>query len=630
MNNLGISTDPALLGVDLPSSLTTSPSVSTFMPEEDASICPLLPTTPSPPPMDFIHPLTPSTGIDEGNNEDLGGEFQGDDAQADSSSSGSSSGIGIQVTANGPGSLFNKHAYQHLGSKNGDITQDNGVTQTGVFSIPMTKDTPSFVNWNWPLIRKCTFFLFMSGLFAMCAIVVAMMFKLPKSCNPEVPWYKGAVFYEIFPASFQDSNGDGLGDLKGLASRIDYLESLGVGAVRLNSIFPAKHYPDHFQNVTTLLDIDEILGTPRDLTYLARILQRRNISLILDLPIYPLVKHLAVIRENFTEATNSTDTEDEEVFQDSDTSEDPVLTAMRFWLSMGVDGFYVKGLENYAGDPYLIENLQEWKFALGSDRILMVSKLVFDSVDDDTAEKVRHCVDLVDVFVDVSNGTKVIAEKVQSILNSRFLAPGFGPWIHWSLGGVTERRLAQGTSSNISLAATLMQLMLPGTPSIFYGDEVALQEVYDPLGEHEESKHLHHLSTMVWDSEIQFTVKEHLPWLPRGAFVAFHHFEHVAGMIRLRGISPSIYQNAVIKEHQSVLNTAVRYSKNDILILERWYPRRNTFTSISNFGSKSLVLDLSGMFYAGEIMLGSLKGEKVFFSSIQVKPMETIIVKLDK
>ncbi|GAB0089109.1 4F2 cell-surface antigen heavy chain [Sergentomyia squamirostris] len=622
MNNLGISTDPALLGVDLPSSLTTSPSVSTFMPEEDASICPLLPTTPSPPPLDFIHPLTPSTGIEEENNEEL----RGDDAQAETSSSGSSSGIGMQT--NGPGSLFNKHAYQHLGSKSGDMSQDNGVTKNGVFSIPMTKDTPSFVNWNWPLIRKCTFFLFMAGLFAMCAIVVAMIFNLPKSCNPDVPWYKGSVFYEIFPASFQDSNGDGLGDLKGLASRVDYIDSLGVGAVRLNSIFPAKHYPDHFQNVTTLLDIDEILGSARDLSYLSRVLHKRNISLLLDLPIYPLIKHLATIEKNDNvSSSHVNDTELDGVFQNED---DPILTAMRLWLSLGVDGFYVKGLEHYVDDPYFVENIREWKFALGGDRILMVSKIVFDSVDDTVSEKIKDHVDLVDVFVDASNGTKIIAETVQSLLNSQYLAPGFGPWIHWSLGGVEIRRLAQGTSSNTSLAATLMQLMLPGTPSIFYGDEVALQEVYDPLGEHEDSKHLHHLSTMVWDSDIQFTVKESLPWLPRGAFVAFHHFEYVAGMIRLRQISPSIYQNAVIKEKQSVLNTAVRYSKNDILILERWYPRRHTFTSISNFGTKPLVLDLSAMFYSGEIILGPFKGEKVFFSSIQVKPMETLVIKLDK
>lgn len=74
MNTLGISTDPALLSVDMPDSLNTSPSVSTFMPDEDASICPLLPATPSPPPMDFIHPLTPSPGPGEKNDSDGQGE----------------------------------------------------------------------------------------------------------------------------------------------------------------------------------------------------------------------------------------------------------------------------------------------------------------------------------------------------------------------------------------------------------------------------------------------------------------------------------------------------------------------------------------------------------------------------
>lgn len=176
MNNLGISTDPTLLSVDLPSSLTTSPSVSTFLPEEDASTCPLLPSTPSPPCMDFIHPLTPNTG-----DGDIT-EMTGDDAQAETSSSGSSSGIGIQVTATGASNLFNKHAYQHL-KKNGDLNlQENAVKQNG---HGLQKKTPDFVSWNWTIIRRCTLFVFLSGLLAMCSIVVAKIITLPKSCNPE-------------------------------------------------------------------------------------------------------------------------------------------------------------------------------------------------------------------------------------------------------------------------------------------------------------------------------------------------------------------------------------------------------------------------------------------------------------
>lgn len=74
-------------------------------------------------------------------------------------------------------------------------------------NIPLSKDMPSFVKWNWPVIRKVTFFIFLSGIFAMCGIVVAMIYNLPKICNPDMEWYKGSVFYEIFPASFKDSDG---------------------------------------------------------------------------------------------------------------------------------------------------------------------------------------------------------------------------------------------------------------------------------------------------------------------------------------------------------------------------------------------------------------------------------------
>jgi hypothetical protein len=74
-------------------------------------------------------------------------------------------------------------------------------------SIPASKEVPAFVNWNWVVIRKVTFFLFLSGVFGMFAICLGMIYQLPRSCNPEVPWYKGSVFYEIFPASFKDSNG---------------------------------------------------------------------------------------------------------------------------------------------------------------------------------------------------------------------------------------------------------------------------------------------------------------------------------------------------------------------------------------------------------------------------------------
>lgn len=172
MNNLDLNSETGLLAVNLQPSLLGTPSVSPYLAEEDSSTYLLLPTTPSPPPMDFIHPLTPSPG-------------NGNDAQAETSSSSGSSGICSDVPVAGTTTLYNnKNVYQNL-DNNGETIQQNGGKQYANLNIQITKDTPSFVHWNWPLIRKCTFLVFMAGIFAMAAVVVAMIASLPRACNPK-------------------------------------------------------------------------------------------------------------------------------------------------------------------------------------------------------------------------------------------------------------------------------------------------------------------------------------------------------------------------------------------------------------------------------------------------------------
>lgn len=455
------------------------------------------------------------------------------------------------------------------------------------------------------------------------------------------------MFYEIFPASFQDFNGDGLGDLLGLTTRLGYLQALGIGAIRLNSIFPSKNYPDHFQNVTTLMEIDDVLGGTKELRILADLLHARNMSLVLDLPIYPLLKKLneritlpdeAAERDvNTTTIPSHTTSADELMHRiahaaattDQDQDVDIVSDAIRLWLSHGVDGFYIKGLENFADDPYLVENVRQWKSFLDTDQILIVSGQLIDAVPQMVAKEILKTVDLVDVYVDATKGAEHIAAQIRTTIEG-LLKPGDGPYIQWSLGGVSERRISNAFTVNVSLAATLMELMLPGSPSIFYGDEIALQESHDPLGEHTDTKHLHHLSAMAWNTVPQFTSRDALPWIPHGATASFHHMDYISEMIELREKSPSIYQNYIRKMEQNVPNTSVKYSRNDIVVLERWYPRRNTFVSISNFSAKKVSLDLSAMFYGGEIMAGPAKGERILFSQFEIGPIETIVVRLDK
>lgn len=536
--------------------------------------------------------------------------------------------------------LFNKNVYHHL-NKNGDLDLqgNSGLQLQNGRNYSGNKNTPNFVNWNWPIIRKCTLVLFVSALLGMCGIIIAMITTLPTTCNPSTEWYKGGVFYEIFPASFKDTNSDGIGDLMGIIEEIDYFDNLGVSAIRLNSIFPSKNsYPEHYHNITTLMDIDPVLGNRTHFLLLTQKLHELNISLILDLPIYPFSTQLyapQIPNDNSNETNMVVDGEISYRFIKTDPIEmNPITSAIRFWMSLGVDGFYIKGLENFSTSNYYLENILEWKMSLGEDHIMIISQKAFEKIDAVDLTKIKRYIDLVDVYLDASIGASHISESISSVLNNTLLSidDGENPWVHWTLGGLTERRLSSGLSSNATLAATLLQLMLPGTPSIFYGDEVSLQQVHDPRGDHSELKALHQLPAMSFGGGKQFTGPASLPWLPQGAATKYAHLDDVSNMILLRKNSPSIYKNSVLKKTEVFpeLNTAVRFSREDILILERWYPRRNTFISISNFSNKRLKLDLSSIYYSGIIMLGSSNGNEVYFSDFVIGPMETLIVKLHK
>lgn len=374
------------------------------------------------------------------------------------------------------------------------------------------------------------------------------------------------------------------------------------------------------------MDIDDVLGGKKELKTVIDSLHAKNMSLLLDLPIYPLIREL---NEPRNLVFNSTDNHTLSLHSTEEDDEDMITKAIKLWIGLGVDGFYIKGLENYYDDPFLTENVELWKKTVGTNRILMVSKTLFDRVEPKIANELIQWIDLVDVYLDISQGSQKVAEEIKNVIEG-VLEPGDGPYIQWSLGGVTERRITSGMSPNTTLAGTLMQLMLPGSPSIFYGDEIALQESYDPLGDHGDNKHLHHLSAMEFNTTHQFTSRNTLPWLPRGAAVSFDHMNYIADMISLRESSPSIYQNVIRKTSKPEKNTSVKFSRNDLLILERWYPRRRSFISITNFSNRKLSLDLSAMFYSGEIVIGKLKGQRVLFTEFEIGPVETVIIRLDK
>ena len=76
----------------------------------------------------------------------------------------------------------------------------------------------------------------------------------PSATAPQRPWWTHATIYEIYPRSFQDSNGDGAGDLNGITQRLDYLQSLGVDALWITPFFPSPN-ADFAYNITDYTNV---------------------------------------------------------------------------------------------------------------------------------------------------------------------------------------------------------------------------------------------------------------------------------------------------------------------------------------------------------------------------------------
>ena len=97
-------------------------------------------------------------------------------------------------------------------------------------------------------------------------------------------WLENAVFYEIYPTSFCDSNGDGIGDLKGITKKVDYLKSLGIDAVWFNPFYKSP-FKDGGYDITDYYEIDKRFGTMEDFDEMVKAFKKNGIKIILDLVI---------------------------------------------------------------------------------------------------------------------------------------------------------------------------------------------------------------------------------------------------------------------------------------------------------------------------------------------------------
>ena len=113
-------------------------------------------------------------------------------------------------------------------------------------------------------------------------------------------WWKEAVVYQIYPRSFKDNDGDGVGDLKGIISKLDYIKSLGVDAVWLNPIYTSPN-DDNGYDISDYRNIMKEFGTMEDFDALLKGMHERGIKLVMDL----VVNHSSDEHEWFKQSRNS-------------------------------------------------------------------------------------------------------------------------------------------------------------------------------------------------------------------------------------------------------------------------------------------------------------------------------------
>ena len=345
-------------------------------------------------------------------------------------------------------------------------------------------------------------------------------------------WWQDAVVYQIYPRSFQDSDGDGVGDLLGITQRLDHLSYLGVDALRLSPIYPSP-LADFGYDVSDYSGVDPVFGSLDDLDALVREAHARGLRVLLDLvPSHTSTEH-PWFREHpdryiwspvdgppnnwrsvFGGSAWARDERSGRWFlhtfypeqADLDWRNPEVVAAMqdvvRFWLDRGVDGFRVDALTAIVKDAELR---------------------------DDPPPAAPFALPLTGEFGEVYLGTADYArwlEQLDLVFAFELL---FSPWeadalrtaigpaaelqrVAWVLSNHDFDRLASRVGPQNVRAAAVLLLTLPGAAFVYQGDEIGLPDGpgHEPPYDRAGRDRLRH--PMQWDRDGGFTSGE--PWLP--------------------------------------------------------------------------------------------------------------------
>lgn len=465
-----------------------------------------------------------------------------------------------------------------------------------------------FVKWPWKYIRVISTLAAVLAIVACFSSSATLIAHLPQRCDPSTEWWQGKVFYEIFPASFNDADGDGTGDLRGITMKLDYLQKqLHVDALRLSSICEANNYPENYLDIINASKVDPHLGDVNELRVLLTDLEKRNMSLIIDIPV-----------DRIPGVMGSSEVADRQHLL--------VENVLRFWLLQGIHGFYLKGLDTFVHQPDLWKSVAQWKTLVDSfsskfskRRVLVVSSDFIHQYSLQHPMLVRNVlnqVDLLDHNLNLERPARLEEQIRDGLIWDSDVDK---PWIMWNVGTVGKSRLANSLEESngcvFPLGVLMLALCLPGSASVLYGDELGLQSTTNSSISELEST-----SVMQWDSHCVDS-----------------SLESFGKLSEIRKDALPLHINAILKYDNDVVesrshNYAFKMLPNNTVVIERFYPRRHRYLLILNLGIRNVTHDLSKTYFGGFTLVSSTgrKHGYVKLHELNLSPGEGLLLLLDK
>jgi alpha-glucosidase len=409
-------------------------------------------------------------------------------------------------------------------------------------------------------------------------------------------WWKRGIVYQIYPRSFMDSNGDGIGDLRGIASRLDYLQWLGIDAVWLSPIFPSP-MADFGYDVSDYTGIYPPFGTLDDFDHLLDEMHKRDLKLILDLvPNHTSDQHLWFLESRsslvnpkrdwyiwrdpkpdgsppnnwlayFGGPAWTLDAKTGQYYLHSFLPEQPdlnyhhpevkqaIFDSIRFWLKRGVDGFRVDVIDRMIKDELLRDNPPNPEWVEGRDNptwkylrvysenrpgihdLIREFRKVFDEFKDRVMiGEIAYSTDpsLITGFYGAENAPEIHlpfnfallmlpwqADAVRAFVDHYERSLPADGWANYVLGNHDQTRIATRIGLDQARVAAMMILTLRGTPFIYYGEELGMQDVdipphlyQDPQGINIGISRDHERTPMQWENAPNAGFSTGKPWLP--------------------------------------------------------------------------------------------------------------------